>query len=41
VNQILKHIKSMPLSEVAIIAQAAVQRIVAAAESSGDEAKVS
>jgi transcriptional regulator with XRE-family HTH domain len=40
VNQILKHIKSMPLNEVAIIAHAAVERIVAAAEASGDEAKV-
>lgn len=34
-NQILKHIRSMPLSEVAIIVRAVVERFAAAAESSG------
>lgn len=33
-NQILKQIKLMPLSQVAMIAQAAVERFAAAAESS-------
>ncbi len=41
VNQIVKQIKVMPLSEVAIIAQAAVARFAAAAESGGNEAKAS
>lgn len=34
VNQILKQIKFMPLNQVAMIAQAAVERFAAAAESS-------
>ncbi len=40
-NEIIKQIKSMPLSEVATIAQAAVARLAAAAESSGEQAQVS
>jgi transcriptional regulator with XRE-family HTH domain len=40
-NDIIKQIKSMPLSEVATIAQAAVARLAAAAESSGEQAQVS
>ena len=39
-NDIIKQIKSMPLSEVATIAQAAVARLAAAAESSGEQAQV-
>lgn len=35
VNQIIKHIKSMPLSQVAIIVRAAADRLATAAESSG------
>lgn len=41
VNQIIKQIKVMPLSEVAKIAQATAARFAAAAESIGNEAKVS
>lgn len=41
VNQIVKHIKSMPLSEVAIIGRAVMDRLATAAETSGDEAKAS
>ena len=40
-DQILKQIKVMPLSEVAMIAQAAVERFAAFAEYSGDEAAAS
>ncbi len=40
-NDIIKQIKSMPLSEVATIAQAAVARLAAAAESSAEQAQVS
>lgn len=40
-NEIIKQIKSMPLSEVAAIAQAAVARLAAAAELSGEQAQVS
>ena len=39
-NDIIKQIKSMPLSEVATIAQAAVARLAAAAESSAEQAQV-
>ena len=35
VNQILKHIQCMPLSQVAMIGRAVVDRLAAAAESSG------
>jgi transcriptional regulator with XRE-family HTH domain len=41
VNQIVKHIKSMPLNEVAIIGRAVMDRLAAAAEASGNEAKAS
>jgi transcriptional regulator with XRE-family HTH domain len=41
VNNIVKQIKVMPLSEVAIIAQAAVERMVTATESLQNEAKAS
>ncbi len=41
VNQIVKHIKSMPLSEVAIIGRSVMDRLAAAAEASVDEAKAS
>ncbi|MGB3755120.1 MAG: helix-turn-helix transcriptional regulator [Rivularia sp. (in: cyanobacteria)] len=41
VNQIIKQIKVMPLSEVAKIAQATAARFAAAAESIGNEAKAS
>ncbi|MBD2664480.1 hypothetical protein B6N60_03804 [Richelia sinica FACHB-800] len=40
VNQMVKHIKSMPLSEVAIIGRAVMDRLAAAAEASVDSAKV-
>ncbi len=38
---ILRQIKYMPLGQVAMIVQAAAERIAAAAESSGDKAKAS
>lgn len=38
---ILKHINNMPLSEVAIVAQAAVARFAASTQSVSDEAKAS
>ncbi len=41
INQIIKLIKVMPLSQVAIIAQAAAQRFAAVAESLGDEVQAS
>ncbi len=41
VNQIVKYIKSMPLSEVAIIGRAVMDRLATAAETSADEAKAS
>lgn len=41
VNQIVKQIKVMPLSQVAIIAEVAVKRIVDAAKLPVDEAKAS
>jgi len=41
VNQIVKYIKSMPLSEVAIIGRAVMDRLATAAEASVDEVKAS
>ncbi|MBD2387616.1 helix-turn-helix transcriptional regulator [Cylindrospermum sp. FACHB-282] len=41
VNQMVKHIRSMPLSEVAIIGRAVMDRLAAAAEASVDGAKTS
>ena len=41
VNQMVKHIKSMPLSEVAIIGRAVMDRLAAAAEAAGSEVKAS
>ncbi len=41
VNQIVKYIKSMPLSEVAIIGRAVMDRLATAAEASIDEVKAS
>ena len=41
VNQIVKYIKSMPLSEVAIIGRAVMDRLATAAETSADDAKAS
>ncbi len=41
INQILKHIKSMPLSQVALISQAVTERFAAAAEALGEQAQVS
>ncbi len=41
VNQIVKQIKVMPLSQVAIVGQAVMDRLAAAAESIGNEAKAS
>jgi len=41
VNQIVKLIKVMPLSQVAIIARATAERFAAVAESLGDEVKAS
>lgn len=40
-NEIIKQIKSMPLSEVATIAQAAVARLAAAAETVAEQAQAS
>jgi transcriptional regulator with XRE-family HTH domain len=40
-NQMVKHIKSMPLNEVAIIGRVVMERLAAAAELPGDEAKAS
>jgi hypothetical protein len=37
-NQIVKYIKSMPLSDVAIIGRVVMDRLATAAESSGEEA---
>ena len=41
VNQIIKQIKVMPLSEVAIVGQAVMDRLAAAPELSGNQAKAS
>lgn len=41
VNQIIKQIKVMPLSEVAKVVEAAAARFAAVAESTGNEAKAS
>ncbi|MBW4511166.1 MAG: helix-turn-helix domain-containing protein [Scytonematopsis contorta HA4267-MV1] len=41
VNQIVKQIQVMPLSQVAIIAKAAVERFASAAATSGEEVKAS
>ncbi|BAY61916.1 helix-turn-helix transcriptional regulator [Tolypothrix sp. FACHB-123] len=41
VNQIVKYIKSMPLSEVAIIGRVVMDRLAAAAEAAVDEVKAS
>ncbi|MDJ0736829.1 MAG: helix-turn-helix transcriptional regulator [Nostocaceae cyanobacterium] len=40
-QQIVKHIKSMPLNEVAIIGRVVMDRLATAAEIPGDEAKAS
>lgn len=41
VNQIIKQIKVMPLSQVAIVGKAVMDRLAAVAESTGNEAKAS
>jgi transcriptional regulator with XRE-family HTH domain len=41
VNQIVKLIRVMPLSEVAIIGRAVMERLATAAEASGDDVKAS
>jgi transcriptional regulator with XRE-family HTH domain len=41
VNQMIKQIRSMPISEVAVIAQVAMDRLIAAAEPPKDEAEAS
>ncbi len=41
VNQVIKQIKVMPLSEVVIVGRVVMDRLATAVESSGDEAKAS